>query len=218
MHSLQLPILYTFRRCPYAIRARLAIRYSQLQVELREIELKNKPAELLQASAKATVPVLILNEQTVIDESLDIMHWSLHQYDPENWLQTSHNKKINFLIQHNDAQFKIDLDHYKYADRFPLHAPHYYRQQGERFLIQLEKRLNQHQFLINHCVSIADIALFPFIRQFAYVDIKWFETSPYPKLRSWLSYWLESELFLSIMKKHPVWQSSTKNKPHPIIF
>jgi len=200
------------------MRARLAIHYSQLQVELREVELKNKPAEMLQASAKATVPVLILNDQTVIDESLDIMHWSLHKHDPENWLQVSQKKEINFLIQQNDTQFKIDLDHYKYADRFPQNTPHHYRLQGEKFLIQLEARLNKHNFLISHSVSIADIALLPFIRQFAYVDIKWFATSPYPKLRNWLNYWLESALFLSVMKKHPVWQNNTKNKYPPVIF
>jgi len=154
----------------------------------------------------------------VIDESLDIMHWSLHQHDPQHWLQVSHKKEIDFLIQQNDTQFKINLDHYKYANRFPQNPPHYYRQQGEKFLAQLETRLNQHSFLISHSVSIADVALFPFIRQFAYVDIKWFETSPYLKLRNWLNYWLESELFLSIMKKHPVWQSSTKNKLTPVIF
>ena len=149
------------------------------------------------------MPILILNNRTVIDESLDIMHWSLHQYDPENWLQISHNKEANFLIHQNDTQFKIDLDHYKYAERFPQHTSLYYRQQGEKFLLQLEKHLNQNNFLISHSASIADIALFPFIRQFAYVDIKWFESSPYPKLRNWLHYWLESELFLSIMNKQP---------------
>ncbi|MCW9046556.1 MAG: glutathione S-transferase [Gammaproteobacteria bacterium] len=206
-----LPILYSFRRCPYAMRARLAIRYSNLQVELREVDLKNKPPEMILASAKATVPVLILNDQSVLDESLDIMHWSLKQSDIKNWLQKNNQSEIEQLIQQNDQSFKTDLDHYKYADRFPQQPPVYYRQQGEKFLELLEQRLAKHTFLIHDSVTLADVAIFPFIRQFAYVDIKWFETSVYINLRRWLTYWLESDLFLSIMHKHSNWSSEKKN-------
>lgn len=206
-----LPVLYSFRRCPYAMRARLAIRYSNLQVELREVDLKHKPPEMLLASPKATVPVLILNDHSVLDESLNIMHWSLQQRDTKNWLQKNLQSEIEQLIQQNDLSFKTDLDHYKYADRFPQHTPEHYRQQGEVFLKQLEQRLKKHAFLIHETVTLADVALFPFIRQFAYVDIKWFETSAYTNLRRWLSYWLESDLFLSIMHKHPNWSSENKN-------
>ena len=115
----QTPILYSFRRCPYAMRARLAIRYSQLQVRLREVDLKNKPAEMLLVSPKATVPVLVCHNQTIIDESLDIMLWALKKNDPEHWLIDPLNTEIHPLVLQNDAQFKTHLDHYKYADRFP---------------------------------------------------------------------------------------------------
>jgi len=206
-----LPILYSFRRCPYAIRARLAIRYSNLQVELREVDLKNKPSEMLLTSPKATVPVLIINDNTVLDESLDIMLWSLQQSDTHNWLQSSQHKKIDQLIQQNDESFKVDLDHYKYADRFPEQTATFYRQQGEEFLMILEQKLTQHKYLINDSISLADVALFPFIRQFAYVDIKWFETSDYPNLRNWLTYWLDSDLFRSIMRKQVCWSSESND-------
>ena len=189
------------------MRARLAIRYSQLKVILREVDLKNKPAEMLLASPKATVPVLVCHDQTIIDESLDIMLWALNKNDPEHWLTAPINTQIHPLILQNDTQFKTHLDHYKYADRFPEQSPLVYRQQGEVFLKQLELNLTNHAFLNANTATLTDIALFPFIRQFAYVDIKWFETCPYPKLRNWLNNWLESELFQSIMQKHPVWQS-----------
>lgn len=199
------PVLYSFRRCPYAMRARMAIRYSRLRVELREIDFKNKPAAMLKASPKATVPVLIDSDQSVIDESLDIMRWALQRHDPDDWQQAAHREDIDRLIDENDSDFKTHLDHYKYAVRFPEHSEQHYRQQSEVFLQQLEQRLNQQRFLLSDTVSLADVALFPFIRQFAHVDIQWFDTAPYPQLRRWLYDWLESELFLSIMKKHPTW-------------
>lgn len=198
-----LPVLYSFRRCPYAMRARMAIRYSSVRVQLREVTLKDKPAEMLSASPKATVPVLVLNNGSVLDESLDIMHWALRQHDPEHWLTT--NTDAEKLIQHNDLIFKLHLDHYKYSDRFPEHPASYYRQQGEFFLQALEQRLQHHAFLFNHSPSIADIAIFPFIRQFAYVDINWFNQSVYSKLIYWLQYWLDTELFQNSMNKQPQW-------------
>ena len=154
------------------MRARLAIRYSQLQVILREVDLKNKPAEMLLASPKATVPVLVCHDQTVIDESLDIMLWALEHNDPEHWLSDSPHTEIHPLILQNDTQFKTHLDHYKYADRFPEQSPLVYRQQGEVFLKQLELILADQAFLNANNATLTDIALFPFIRQFAYVDIK----------------------------------------------
>jgi len=187
------------------MRARMAIRKSNLEVELREVDLKNKPKAMLQASSKATVPVLI-HQSSITDESLDIMLWALQQSDPDNWLIKQHFSEITSLIKFNDNIFKIHLDHYKYSDRFPQHSQLSYRKKGEEFLQQLEERLNSHTFLIDSEPCLADIALFPFIRQFAYVDIKWFEGSPYPKLRKWLQFWLESALFKSIMQKYPVWQ------------
>jgi len=195
------------------MRARIAIRKSNLEIELREVDLKNKPNTMLQASSKATVPVLI-HQNSITDESLDIMLWALQQSDPDNWLAKQHLAEINSLIKFNDNVFKIHLDHYKYSDRFPQQSQFSYREKGEKFLQQLEVRLNAHTFLIGSEPCLADIALFPFIRQFAYVDIKWFERSPYPKLRKWLQSWLESDLFKSIMHKYPTWQEDHQ----PTIF
>jgi len=195
------------------MRARMAIRKSGIEIELREVDLKNKPAAMLQASPKATVPVLI-HQNSIIEESLDIMLWALQQSDPDSWLIKLRLDEINSLIRFNDNIFKIHLDHYKYSDRFPQQSPASYREKGEEFLQQLEARLNTHTFLLGSEPCLADIALFPFIRQFAFVDIKWFENSPYQKLKQWLQYWLESDLFISIMKKYPVWHEDQQ----PLIF
>jgi len=200
------PTLYSFRRCPYAIRTRMAIAYSGMQVELREVVLKDKPIELLQASPKATVPVLILPNGAVLDESRDIIQWALTQHDPNGWLQHQNDT----LIHTNDESFKSALDRYKYAERFPEHNQAYYRAQGEVFLQTLESYLEQQAFLTGDDISITDIAIFPFIRQFAHVDWAWFEASPYPQLQRWLQYHLQSNLFLSVMQKYPTWQPSHK--------
>ncbi len=186
------------------MRARMAIRASGIPVELREVVLKNKPEALIKASAKATVPVLVLADGRVIDESLDIMHWALQQHDPEQWLVSPSDEALS-LIQHNDTTFKSHLDYYKYFDRHPEHDQLYYRQQGETFLASLEQRLQQQPFLFAR-PGIADVAIFPFIRQFAYVDINWFNQAPYPALQQWLQHWLDSEVFSSSMQKYPAWQ------------
>ena len=206
----QLPVLYSFRRCPYAMRARMAIRISQIRIELREVILKNKPEAMVRVSPKATVPVLVCKDNSVIAESLDIMKWALRQNDPGNYLNNNLLDQCYSLIQFNDNIFKIHLDHYKYFDRFPQHPQLHYREKGEEFLQQLEQHLTQHNFLLSNEPCLADIAIFPFIRQFAYVDIKWFEISPYPKLRHWLQHWLDSDLFKSIMDKYPAWQDQQK--------
>ncbi|MFC7422268.1 glutathione S-transferase [Iodobacter arcticus] len=205
-----LPILYSFRRCPYAMRARMAIQYSGIQVELREIVLRNKPAALLHASPKGTVPVLVLNNGQVIEQSREIMHWALEQHDPQQWLCKENealSKQIAELINHNDQIFKIHLDQYKYADRYPAHPQEYYRSQGELFLHDLETRLAQTSFLLLHQICLADIAIFPFIRQFASVDPEWFDTAPYPKLKQWLAFLCNSADYQSVMQKFSVWQS-----------
>lgn len=211
-------ILYSFRRCPYAMRARMAIRYSDCRVELREVDLKHKPDALLAISTKATVPVLQCADGKVIDESLDIMHWALAQSDPHNWLhaqlQTDKTAEMAALIETNDTRFKQQLDHYKYADRYPEHSQLEYRQQGETFLQQLEQRLQQHNYLISDQISLADVAVFPFIRQFAHVDIHWFDQAAYPGLRRWLYQWMDSALFQSVMQKNPPWQKHDR----PLIF
>jgi glutathione S-transferase len=201
-----LPILYSFRRCPYAIRARMALHYAGVQVELREILLRDKPVSMLAASTKGTVPVLLLPEGTVLDESYDVMRWALEQHDPDGWWSDSFEAEINELIQENDGKFKIHLDHYKYFDRYPEQSMEYYRSQAETFLAVLEKKLTTGRYLLGDSISIADVAIFPFIRQFSFVDKDWFDDVPYPNLQSWLDNFLGSNLFLSVMDKHTVWQ------------
>ncbi|MFZ3086816.1 MAG: glutathione S-transferase [Methylotenera sp.] len=195
-----LPILYSYRRCPYAMRARMALRYAGVAVDIREISLKDKPAHMLQVSPKGTVPVLVLPSGQVIDESLEIMIWALQQQDDDGWLEAD-NLQTQQLIAENDGRFKQNLDQYKYAIRFPEHTVEYYRTQGEEFLTKLERRLYQTGFLIGDTISLADIAIFPFIRQFAAVDNAWFESTDYSKLKLWLKHMLESALFQSVMEK-----------------
>ena len=202
-----LPILYSFRRCPYAMRARLALSYA-LEVnalELREVILKNKPQALLDISPKATVPVLQLVDGTVIDESLDIMQWALSINDPGNWLLTDKESEVRELVTQNDGEFKWALDHYKYSDRHE-ESEEYYRALGEKFLHKLNEKLQKNAFLMGENISFSDLAIFPFIRQFAHVDKKWFFTSEYEALINWTNYWLESDLFKNIMKKNPGWK------------
>ncbi len=202
---LMLPILYSYRRCPYAMRARMALSSAGITLEIREISLREKPAHMLQVSPKGTVPVLVLPGGTVIDQSLDIMHWALQQHDPDGWLSADH-EQTKLLIDENDGAFKQNLDRYKYADRYPEHAAEYYREQGAQFLALLEQRLQHHVFLMRDSVSLADIAIFPFIRQFAAVDQRWFESSDYARLRQWLATLVESSLFERVMAKYPVYQ------------
>ncbi len=198
----KLPILYTFRRCPYAIRARMAIFYSNVAVELREIVLRDKLAAMLESSSKGTVPVLILPSGEVIDESRDVMNWALSQHDPEHWV-TDVNKD---LIEENDSVFKGNLDQYKYADRYPDHPAEVYRDQCEIFLQRLESKLIDRTFLMGDQITDVDISIFPFIRQFAFVDMEWFDQATYPNLQKWLSYFLASDLFLDVMRKYPSWK------------
>lgn len=199
-----LPILYSYRRCPYAMRARMALKIAGIDVEIREISLREKPKHMLEISPKGTVPVLVPADNQVIEESLDIMHWSLHQHDPEGWLAIDM-VSAQALIKENDTSFKKALDRYKYADRFPERTQEDYRQDGEIFLAKLENMLANQAYLFKSTPSMADIAIFPFIRQFRGVDIQWFESSPYIKLNTWINELIESTLFLSIMQKHPTY-------------
>ena len=209
----QLPVLYSFRRCPYAIRARLAIKISGIQVELREVKLSDKPESLLAYSAKGTVPVLILPDGSVIDESREIMNWALLQHDPEHWQPNNQKQmtQINSLVDMNDAEFKQHLDHYKYADRFPEHPMSFYRQQAEGFISVLEARLKIERFLCSDKLSLADMAIFPFIRQFAHVDKTWFLQTEYSHLQAWLDGLLKAQLFLSVMGKYEPWQAGDES-------
>ncbi|MCW8830537.1 MAG: glutathione S-transferase [Gammaproteobacteria bacterium] len=177
---------------------------------MREIDLNDPPEELIAISEEATVPVLHLPDGRVIDESWDIVQWAVRQNDPDSWLGDNEQylTESEMLIEMNDYSFKQDLDHYKYADRYPEHSMEYYREQGEDFLQELEERLNSTHFLLSDRISIADIAIFPFIRQFAMVDQDWFDHAPYPKLQQWLKGFIGSkaQLFPSIMDKYRIWQ------------
>ena len=186
------------------MRARLALWSARVKVEIREVVLRDKPASMLKYSPKGTVPVLILQDGTVIDESRDIIHWALKQNDPDGWKRDG-DSLIDELIDENDSSFKENLDRYKYTTRFPEEPLEVYRHRGEEFLHKLETNLHKHKFLIDEQVSLADIAIFPFVRQFAYVDIKWFEQSQYKKVQQWLNHFLNSDLF-HIMSKYTKWE------------
>ena len=191
--------LYSFRRCPYAMRARMALRYSGVPVEIVEVSLKAKPAQMLAISPKGTVPVLDADGQ-VIDESLEIMRWALAQNDPDDWLLGG-DSRIAELIEANDRVFKIHLNRYKYAERYPEQPMEVYRAEGALFLQKLDELLEGRDYLLANHPSLADIALLPFVRQFAHVDRDWFAQTPYVRLQAWLQRFLESELFTGIMKK-----------------
>ena len=202
------PILYSFRRCPYCMRAHLGLKKSGLKIELREVDLKKMPDEILKVSPKATVPVLVLPDEKVFDESWDILKWALAQKDPDNWL--GENKQFlldaEMLVETNDFSFKSDLDHYKYADRFPEHSVDHYRQACEEFIEELETMLSVNNFLVTDQLTIADIAVFPFVRQFSLVDKNWFEQSPYKNVQRWLESLITTTLFQNIFQKHNNWQ------------
>lgn len=209
-----LPVLYTFRRCPYAMRARMAIRHNQVACELREVVLKNKPAELLEVSPKATVPVLIAGE-AVIDESVDIMSWAIHM-GCSSWQQ---DHLMHPLVERNDGEFKCDLDRYKYFDRFPEFPQSHYFTKVLDFLNELEAHLslnaNGKLSLLDTGESALDVAIFPFIRQLAFVDKPLFDSQDLPKLQAWLNQFLSSELFAQVMSKYPPWNNEQKER---IIF
>ena len=186
----------------------MALAYSAIRVELREIKLSNMPQELLRISPKATVPVLHLPDGTILEQSLDIMHWALSISDPEQWLVDD--SESNELIRQNDEGFKPLLDAYKYAERFPQISQLEHRNNAEYFLHLLEHRLVDHPCLMGDRLTISDVAIMPFIRQFAGVEPRWFEQCDYPGLRRWLKHQIESQLFKSVMAKYAFWHSGDK--------
>ena len=198
------PILYSFRRCPYAMRARMALHISDIALEHREILLRDKPAEMLEASPKGTVPVLILPSGEALEESLDVMHWALAQYDPEGWLDR-HDER---LITANDGSFKQALDRYKYPTRYDdVDDASIPRDSTLPYLQQVNARLLHQPYLSGEQRGFTDIAIFPFLRQFANTDRAWFDAMPLPALQKWLSEMLASDLFAAIMVKHPLWKA-----------
>ncbi|NWK98387.1 glutathione S-transferase [Sphingobium lactosutens] len=193
-------ILYSFRRCPYAMRARLALVASRTCVELREVKLSAKPEAMLAASPKGTVPVLILPDGRIIDQSIDIMRSALARNDPEDWL----NRDDPELIAMNDGPFKHDLDRYKYPERHGSDAVSH-RAAALTFLEKLERRLATNSYLSGARWGMTDAAILPFVRQFAAVDQGWFDALPLPSLKTWLSEGLVSKLFATIMSRVPPW-------------
>jgi len=205
-------VFYSFRRCPYCMRAHMALKYAGIKAELREVELKTLPEALTNISQSNTVPILIINDQdtnkTVMDESWDIVKWALQQNDPDCWLgkNNEHLLDAEILVESNDFSFKTDLDHYKYADRHPEQPAEYYRQRCEEFIQELEEQLSGNRFLLDDKISLADIAVFPFVRQFSLVDKNWFDHAPYPKVQNWLTRLIDSDLFIDAFQKHKTWQ------------
>lgn len=197
-----LPILYSFRRCPYAMRARMAVAVSGVTVELREVVLRDKPPEMLEASPKGTVPVLLLPDGGVLEESLDIMRWALSQGDPEGWL--AHDDQN--LVSASDGPFKQALDRYKYPHRYDLIDGSAHRDAALMHLDALDTLLAAAPYLGGAGPAFTDIALFPFVRQFAATDTEWFAALPLPALQRWLSALIESDLFATIMTRYPQWK------------
>jgi glutathione S-transferase len=209
MDHAALPILYSFRRCPYAMRARMALLVSGQTCTLREVVLRAKPAAMLEASPKGTVPVLMLADGTVIDESLAIMRWALQHNDPEGWLAGDDSA----LIACNDGPFKHHLDRYKYPSRHG-EDPLAHRQAGAAILADLDARLTTQTFLCGGQRTLADIATFPFVRQFAATDQAWFDWLPLPSVQRWLTHLTSSDLFAGAMLRVPPWQPGDA----PVLF
>ena len=192
----------------------MALAYTGLKVELREISLKSRPKELSQVSSKATVPVLITNDNLVIDESLEIMLWALNNNSDQTWLSNDSRKELE-MINMNDTLFKKWLDRYKYHDRYPKKSKAFYRENCCEILNDYENQLNETKYFLYNEINIVDIAIFPFIRQFANVDYKWFENN-YTHLTNWLKNISSSDLFKSIMEKYNTWNE--KDEPRIINF
>lgn len=203
-----LAVLYSFRRCPYAMRARLALQSAQIAVELREVVLKQKPSSMLTASPKGTVPVLVLPQQT-LEQSLDIIEWALGQNDPDRLLRAGDEQgDCQYWIARCDGEFKTQLDRYKYPNRFSQDADFALgaREQAEKFIADIERQLDTQPYLLGARISVVDIAILPFIRQFAHVDKHWFDHSSYVNTQRYLADFLNSALFNSVMQKYPQWQ------------
>lgn len=211
-----LPVLYSFRRCPYAMRARLAVASAALACEVREVALRSKPAQLLTASPKGTVPVLVLPDGRVIDESLDVMLWALRQHDPEGWLQAPQGtlQDMLALIAGNDGDFKQHLDRYKYPNRYPQDPggelrgfAEQHRDAGAAWLWSWQGRLLNQPWLFGDRASLADMAVLPFVRQFAHTDAAWFAAQAWPQLQAWLARFEASARYQAVMGKFAPWQA-----------
>ena len=212
-----LPVLYSFRRCPYAMRARLALAVSGQACELREVVLRNKPQGLLQVSPKATVPVLVLPDGWVLEQSLDIMLWALSQHDPHAWLAPTEGTLADMLalIAGCDGPFKHALDRCKYPSRYPDADPTAERAAAVVWLGALDHRLSARSHLFGAHASLADMAIAPFVRQFAGIDPAWWQAQPWPHLQAWLAQWSASPLLESVMHKWAAWVDGTTGVRFP---
>ena len=209
---MDLPVLYSFRRCPYAMRARLALVSSGQQVELREVVLRDKPQAFLATSPSATVPCLKMDE-AIIDESFDIMLWALNQNDSEGWLNMP---GAGFdLIEEADGPFKIALDRYKYASRHAGVDTDEEQHKAGLFLHRLNRMLDDKDWLFGASPTMADMAMLPFVRQFAHVDLTWFQGEPWPDLIRWLEVFKSSDRFAAIMGKYPQWREGDPVTVYP---
>lgn len=188
------------------MRARMALAYAGVQLRLREVVLRAKPPQLLDASPKGTVPVLVLPDGRVIDQSLDIMRWACDQADPDAWLPPAQTDAGQHWLNLNDGPFKQCLDRYKYPERHPQSTAEQYRDQSmHTLLLPMELRLKETRYLVGPTASLVDVALMPFVRQFAQVDAVWFASAPLPRVQAWLDEWLASPLFQRIMQKYEPW-------------
>jgi glutathione S-transferase len=213
---MKLPILYSLQHCPYAMRARLGLLMAQQHVMLRAIVMKDKPQEMLTVSPKGTVPVLILPDESIVDESLDIMLWALQQNDPEDLLHKDSPEDLAAmleLITRNDKEFKPQLEIYKKSKRFRTGTELEERQKCEIFIAELEQMLADKERggnFIGDKPGLIDYALLPFVRQFSRVNKAWFKAAPYPLLQAWLVHHLESRLYSKAMAKFPLWLDEHK--------
>ncbi len=193
------------------MRAHMALKYSGQKIILREVELDNLPAEALAVSEHATVPSLVISEDKFLDESWDIAKWAIQQHDPDNWAGKNNEylQEAEMLVETNDYSFQEDLGHYQHAEDHPQHPVEYYRQRCEEFLEELNGMLEQQNFLLADTVTIADIAVFPFIREFVRVDQHWFEESPYQALQRWFFYLLDTQWYAEASRKYDIWESAS---------
>jgi len=207
----KIPILFSFRRCPYAMRARIAIKLCNLECEIREINLKLKNKEFLELSPKGTVPVLVLPDDKIIEESMDIIHWAISNNDPYNLKLKNleiYNKDMD-LISIFDNEFKYHLDRYKYNSRYKGINKEEHKYKARDLLVNLNNSLKEKQWLNGENISISDISILPFVRQYRIADIKWFdEKLELPNINRWLDKFLNSKIFNNVMKKYKIWETT----------
>ncbi|WP_454441490.1 glutathione S-transferase [Vibrio bathopelagicus] len=209
-----LPILYSLRRCPYAMRGRMGIALSQQKVLLREIVTKDKPSELLASSPKGTVPVLVLPQGTIIEQSIEVMIWALEQNDPQDLMRSSNpalNQQVLELIGRNDNEFIGHLEKYRASVRYRNDDSEQRRHNCEEFIAELENKLSNHDYLFGDTPSLADFAVMPFVSQFVRVEKKWFVQSEYQNVGRWLRAHLESKLYTQVMKQYPLWNETKQD-------